>query len=56
MLVHSGIFSYLQENYDPLTQWREIPVQDRFDQRILADTGSTRGCVQNSLYDSSWTI
>ena len=37
-------------------QWHAIPVQDQFDQRILADTGCTRGCVQNSVCDSRWTI
>ena len=27
-----------------------------FNQRILVDTGCTRGCVQNSVCDSRWTI
>ena len=27
----------------------EIPVQDQFDQRILANTGCTRGCVKTAF-------
>ena len=39
-------------NPEPMmsTQWQEIPAQDRFDQRILADNGCSRG-VQNSVCD-----
>ena len=40
----------------PSTQWQEIPVQDRFDQRIPAVTGCSRGCAQSSVCDSRWTI
>ena len=36
------------------THWHEIPVQDRFDQMILTNTGCTSGCVQNSVCDSSF--
>ena len=39
----------MAEELVPLTQWHEVPVQDRFDQMILTNTGCTRGCVQNSI-------
>ena len=39
----------------PSTHWHEIPVQDQFDQRILANTCCTRGRVQNSVCNSRWT-
>ena len=41
---------------EPMMMAEEIPVQDRFDQRILTDTICSRGCVQNSVCDSRWTI